>query len=223
MRNYFDILQKQVARWDLLVDDLYAMDVQHCVNDDIFFPFEDILRSLLMAFSRDPWVLQNAAVPCHAPLQGPGSAAGLAKADTKLEEGGIPSTATIPSCGVQPFQGLVMYAAPLCYVYTDEAEAFFVFRQMWCSHWCRLNSISSRRGGLISICKMFEVLLQKQQPEVFHHLLQLGITPLRIAFPWIHHAFVGYLEVDQVCMHGRLCPYVYPTPSIRPLNLFLHV
>ena len=75
MRNYFDILQKQVARWDLLVDDLYSMDVQHCVNDDIFFPFEDILRSLLMAFSRDPWVLQNAAVPCHAPLQGPGGAA----------------------------------------------------------------------------------------------------------------------------------------------------
>ena len=36
------------------------------------------------------------------------------------------------------------------------------------------------------------------EPEVCYHLNQLGISPLKLVFPWIFYSFVGYLEVDQV-------------------------
>ena len=36
------------------------------------------------------------------------------------------------------------------------------------------------------------------EPEVCFHMNQLGIQPLRTAFPWIFYAFVGQFEVDQI-------------------------
>lgn len=36
------------------------------------------------------------------------------------------------------------------------------------------------------------------EPEVCYHLNTLGISPLRVAFPWIFYSFIGYLEVDQI-------------------------
>ena len=36
------------------------------------------------------------------------------------------------------------------------------------------------------------------EPDVCYHLSQLGISPLKTAFPWMLYCFVGYIEVDQI-------------------------
>ena len=54
--------------------------------------------------------------------------------------------------------------------------------------------------GIISLCKSFEDMLQTAEPELFFHLTNIGAPPLRVAFSWIHLAFVGYLEADQILL-----------------------
>ena len=68
MNNYFNMLQSQVFQWDFLVDELFYLDVQNCINHDTFFPFDDKLEAIIMAFSRDPWILRHSQLPAHAPL-----------------------------------------------------------------------------------------------------------------------------------------------------------
>jgi len=41
------------------------MDVQHVADNDYYFPFEEALGNVVLAFSRDPWVLHNSAVRTH--------------------------------------------------------------------------------------------------------------------------------------------------------------
>ena len=45
---------------------------------------------------------------------------------------------------------------------------------------------------------IYIVLIQRYEPELCYHFLQINVKPLKIAFPWIQHAFVGFLEVEQV-------------------------
>jgi hypothetical protein len=45
---------------------------------------------------------------------------------------------------------------------------------------------------------LFEDLLQTYEPEVCYFLNQLGINPLKTAFPWIFNCFIGYLEVGEI-------------------------
>ena len=69
---------------------------------------------------------------------------------------------------------------------------------MYCKYFCNLQSISNSPESILSLCKLFEDLLQMYEPEVCFHMNQLGIQPLKTAFPWIFYAFVGALEVDQI-------------------------
>ena len=55
------------------------------------------------------------------------------------------------------------------------------------------------------LSKLFEDLVQRYEPELYRHLLEVGIAPLQLAFSWIQLAFVGYssqllLLWDRVCM-----------------------
>jgi hypothetical protein len=58
--------------------------------------------------------------------------------------------------------------------------------------------VSSHPQSILSLAKLFEDLLQMYEPDVCYHLSQLGIQPLRTAFPWILYCFVGQFEVDQL-------------------------
>ena len=150
-----------------------------------------------MAFSRDPWIRRNSQIPPHAPLiarendednnrnNDKNNRQNKEKSNRNPNQHNENVTA-IPPCGVQPFRDLVMYAAPLCYLYGDVAEAYFVFRQMWCSYWCRLNSISSKNGGLLCLCKLFECLLQRVEPELCHHLLQISASSAVITYVYTY-------------------------------------
>jgi hypothetical protein len=56
---------------------------------------------------------------------------------------------------------------------------------MYCRYFYHLQSIDSHPQGILSLCKLFEELLQMYEPEVCYHLGQMGISPLKTAFPWI--------------------------------------
>ena len=64
-------------------------------------------------------------------------------------------------------------------------------------YWSRLQSLSSEPQSIISLCKLFEVLVQSRNPHVVYHTLSIGLQPLTIVFPWIFTAFAGTLAVDQ--------------------------
>ena len=63
-------LREHVEQIELLTDELFQMDVQHIADNDHYFPFEELLHNVVLAFSRDPWVLQNSHVRTHKPLLG---------------------------------------------------------------------------------------------------------------------------------------------------------
>lgn len=53
------------------------------------------------------------------------------------------------------------------------------------------------------------------EPEVCYHLNQLGINPLKIAFPWMNFAFVGVLEIDQVLIFINVIDLPYMGQNTR--------
>lgn len=91
---------------------------------------------------------------------------------------------------------------------------------MYCRYFCRLHSISSKPGSLLSLCALYETLIIHSVPEVAYHLLKLHVQPLKIAFPWIVRAFVTVLPSDQVLLlWDRVigfdsCEYVFLINSI---------
>jgi len=101
-----------------------------------------------------------------------------------------------PPAGVLPVKHFSWYFAPFCYISDNKEDCYFIFRAFFCKYLCQLQSLSSNSDCIIGLCKLFEDLLQMYEPEVCYHLNQLGISPLKTAFPWIFHCFVGSLEVD---------------------------
>ena len=101
---------------------------------------------------------------------------------------------------------------------------YLIFRAMWARYWCKLNTISTMPGTLLPLCKLFEDLTQQYIPRAVFHLSCLGVSALRIAFPWIRYAFVGYLEVDQVserCECARTSLADVHRGCVRGLQVFL--
>jgi hypothetical protein len=71
-----------------------------------------------------------------------------------------------PTSGVLPFKGMVLYVAPLCYLYEEAEDVYFLFRELYVRHFCRLHSIDSRRGSLVALCRLFESLVQARDADV---------------------------------------------------------
>lgn len=191
-RSFFQTQLDQADRWSYVTDDMYLLDLQRAIDSCDYFVFEDHLKSSMLAFSRDPHVKENAmavngAVSC-----------------TWISPEGDNSTAppndSIPPNGVLPFSGLIMYLAPLTYISTDTAEIYFVFREMYVRYWSRLNAISPEPSTILHLCKLFEALVSQSAPTVCYHLVNAGIQPLDIAFPWIQSAFSGVLDIPQVLL-----------------------
>ncbi|VDL99038.1 unnamed protein product [Schistocephalus solidus] len=105
-----------------------------------------------------------------------------------------------PPSGVIPFHGFSMYVSPLCYLYDDPVQLYIVFRQMYMNYFHRLHIISDDPEGILSLCILFERILQDKEPELVMHLTCVGAPPLRLAFRWILRAFSGYLSPEQVLL-----------------------
>lgn len=182
---YFEQLCIEVSKVQYLIDDMIANDVKRTCDDDNYFVFEETLYTVMKIFSRDPWIKENCSL---APLCLYG-----------IDQNGKKRTAYPPS-SVIPFEGLSLMCAPLCFVFANIEEIYFVFRNFYAKILCRLHTVSSEKDSLLSLCKYFEDILQEKDPQLFYHLLQMNIHPLSIAFHWIFHAFAGYLNPEQLLL-----------------------
>ncbi|KAJ3221663.1 hypothetical protein HK099_003254 [Clydaea vesicula] len=168
-------LRESVLKYIYLTDLIISIDTEICKNDDNFFIFEDIIKGILMLWSRDDWFLE--------------------KMDNDELVGGIffnQSTGQeipYPPSGILPVFGLSCYALPLCYFNLTPDSAYLIFRQLY------------RRSSIGPLCALFENLLKERDAPLFYHLMHtIKIPPLKIAFKWILWAFVGVLEVTQVLL-----------------------
>ncbi|XP_078590504.1 TBC1 domain family member 19-like [Branchiostoma floridae x Branchiostoma japonicum] len=188
---YYQQLKSYVIHHDLLIDSLIYKDVKlTAANDDYYFVFEDLLHQILLIFSRDTSVLKcfahTSATPAKSYIRG----------KLGMEEFQV----TYPPSGVIPFHGFTMYAASLCFVYDEPARLYFVFREMYTRYFFHLHHMSSHPQGIVSLCALFESLLQTHEPELFYHLKGVGAQPLKIAFKWLMRAFAGFLGSDQLLL-----------------------
>lgn len=156
-RFQFQELVQQSETTFYITDALYRMDVSFTMNDPSYFPFEDTLMSVMLAFSRDESVRQYADYKVHQLVE------------TK-------ERVIIPPSGVQPFHGLVMYAAPLCYLFDATEQIYCTFREMYARYWCRLNVIRSHDGTLLHLCAIFEHLAQRYVFLIKAIILQLVLV-----------------------------------------------
>nr|XP_060633842.1 TBC1 domain family member 19 isoform X2 [Anolis sagrei ordinatus] len=188
---YYEQLKSNVIQHDLLVDSLIYKDVKLTAsNDDYYFVFEDYLYQVLLCFSRDTSVLEhfeyNSATPPKSYIRGKHG----------MEEYAV----FYPPNGVIPFHGFSMYVAPLCFLYNEPSRLYQIFREIYVRYFFRLHSISSHPSGIVSLCLLFETLLQTHLPQLFYHLREIGAQPLRISFKWMVRAFSGYLATDQLLL-----------------------
>ncbi|XP_074650337.1 TBC1 domain family member 19-like [Tubulanus polymorphus] len=190
-RLYYEQLKHYFLQHDLLVDALIFKDVKLTAsNDDQYFVFEDYIYQVLLPFSRDTHVLEHFANLSATP----------AKSYIRGKLGINEFAVNYPPNGVIPFHGFSMYVAPLCFIYNDVVKLYYVFREMYTRYFCRLHCISSHPQGIVSLCLLFESLLQCYEPQLFAHLKSVGAQPLKMAFKWLIRAFSGYLSSDQVLL-----------------------
>ncbi|XP_051030039.1 TBC1 domain family member 19 isoform X3 [Phodopus roborovskii] len=188
---YYEQLKTNVIQHDLLVDSLIYKDVKLTAsNDDYYFVFEDYLYQVLLCFSRDTSVLGHFAYNSASPPKS------YIRGNLGLEEYAV----FYPPNGVIPFHGFSMYVAPLCFLYHEPYKLYQIFREMYVRFFFRLHSISSHPSGIVSLCLLFETLLQTYLPQLFYHLREIGAQPLRISFKWMVRAFSGYLATDQLLL-----------------------
>ncbi|KAE8896971.1 hypothetical protein PF005_g12383 [Phytophthora fragariae] len=198
-RSYFEHLKRQAAQWTYLTDDMYLLDLQQTIDSSDYFVFQDHLESVLIAFTRDTYVKSHALQvngAVHCSLAGPGAPPSEFQPDETVND----TDSSVPPNGVLPFSGLVMYMAPLAYLYSDPVEIYFVFRELYARYWSKLNAIRTERGTILPLCKLFEDLVVRSSPAAVFHLINIGLKPLDIAFPWIQSAFSGTLDIDQVLL-----------------------
>ncbi|OCT99411.1 hypothetical protein XELAEV_18005191mg [Xenopus laevis] len=188
---YYEQLKSNVIQHDLLSDSLIYKDVKLTAsNDDYYFVFEDYLYQVLLCFSRDTSVLAHFSYSSASPPKS------YIRGKLGLEEFAV----SYPPNGVIPFHGFSMYVAPLCFLYHEPSKLYQVFREMYVRYFFRLHCISSHVSGILSLCLLFETLLQTHLPQLFYHLREIGAQPLRISFKWMVRAFSGYLATDQLLL-----------------------
>lgn len=154
---YYEQLKTNVIQHDLLVDSLIYKDVKLTAsNDDYYFVFEDYLYQVLLCFSRDTSVLGHFAYNSASP----------------------------PKSYIRGKLGLEEYAvfyppnvAPLCFLYHEPSKLYQIFREIYVRFFFRLHSISSHPSGIVSLCLLFETLLQTYLPQLFYHLREIGAQP----------------------------------------------
>ncbi|CAF0745815.1 unnamed protein product [Didymodactylos carnosus] len=197
---YFNYLKQNVIEYDLLVDYLYFKDVKlTAVNDDQLFVFEDFLYQVLLLFSRDTSVQ---ACFEHSGCQAP-------KSFIKKKLGADECAVVYPPNGIIPFHGFSMLGiAPMCFVYEDPILLYFVFHKLYMTHFFKLHHVSADPKGIVGLCVLFECLMRQVSPELYFHLQNSQIQPLRIAFKWIMRAFSGYLACSQLlALWDRILAY----------------
>ncbi|XP_055713206.1 TBC1 domain family member 19 [Phlebotomus papatasi] len=180
--EHWDSLKSTVMMTDLIVDKLVFKDVQlTATNDDQYFVFEDVLYQVMLCFSRDAEIGQLLSADSNS--QNPPKSG-------KQFEG--------PPCGIVPHHGICMFAAPFCYLYDTPVKLYFTFRAFYIRYCHRLTTINTHPQGIVSLCLLYEKLLQTHEPQLWSHFRELQIQPIRVVFKWLMRAFSGHLPPQQL-------------------------
>ncbi|XP_014089062.1 TBC1 domain family member 19 isoform X1 [Bactrocera oleae] len=190
-------LRNKVLTTDHIVDKLIFKDIQLTAsNDDQYFVFEDVLYQIMLCFSRDTEIANQIQFEKY-PVKG------------RNYEG--------PPSGVVPFHGICMFAAPFCYLYDSSINLYFTFRAFYIRYCHRLTTINTHPQGIVSLCLLFEKLLQTHEPLLWSHFRELQIQPIRVVFKWLMRAFSGHLPPDQLLI---LWDLILGYDSLEVLSLF---
>ncbi|CAF1046665.1 unnamed protein product [Adineta steineri] len=199
--TYFNYLKQNVIDFDLLVDSLYFKDVKlTAVNDDQLFVFEDYLYQVLLLFSRDTYVQSCFSTSTNGcqPIRS------FVKKVINADECSV----IYPPNGIIPFYGFSMLVAPMCFVFEDPIHLYFIFQQFYMKYFFHLHHISASPKAIIGLCVLFESLLRQISSELWFHLQEIQVQPLRIAFKWMMRAFSGYLGSNQLlALWDRILAY----------------
>lgn len=143
----------------MIVDKLVFKDVQlTATNDDQYFVYEDVLYQVMLCFSRDAEI-SEAIQPESM----------VSSVKIKQYEG--------PPSSVVPFHGICMFAAPFCYLYDNPIKLYFTFRAFYIRYCHRLTTINTHPQGIVSLCLLYEKLLQTHEPQLWSHFRELQIQP----------------------------------------------
>ncbi|KAJ3000747.1 hypothetical protein HDV02_003549 [Globomyces sp. JEL0801] len=177
-------------KMDLIIDRMIQIDSKHAQNDDGYFIFEDLIKKIMMYWSRDNWITKALMKMNHE----------LLAKDLYSEQG---------YNGIYPFWGISLYAMPVCYLHEDPGEAYILFRELYVRYFYKLHTPCNKNGGILQLCIQFENLVKETNSELYFHLSHtIEIQPLEIAFKWILYAFVGILDCEQVLlMWDRIIGY----------------
>ncbi|KAJ0179591.1 hypothetical protein K1T71_005303 [Dendrolimus kikuchii] len=188
---YFSQLKKSVLEVDLMIDKLIFKDVQLTAsNDDQYFVFEDLLYQVMLCFSRDCEVMQLLK----------GCIGNALSVTIKGKQTSAESITVFPPSGIIPFHGFTMYATPFCYLYDDPVQLYYTFRAFYVRYWHRLHYISTHPQGIVSLCLLYERLLESNEPLLWIHFRNININPIRVVFKWLMRAFSGHLPPDQLLL-----------------------
>ncbi|CAF4397900.1 unnamed protein product, partial [Adineta steineri] len=98
--------------------------------------------------------------------------------------------------------------APMCFVFEDPIHLYFIFQQFYMKYFFHLHHISASPKAIIGLCVLFESLLRQISSELWFHLQEIQVQPLRIAFKWMMRAFSGYLGSNQLlALWDRILAY----------------
>lgn len=171
---HWESLKTSVLDIDMIVDKLTLKDIQlTATNDDQYFVFEDVLYQVMLCFSRDREINggihtatsssppPSAVTPSNAPGNG-------TKSKPQYES---------PPSGVVPFHGICMFAAPFAYLYDNPVQLYFTFRAFYIRYCHRLTTINPHPQGIVSLCLLYEKLLQTHEPQLWSHFRELQIQP----------------------------------------------
>ncbi|KAI8923374.1 hypothetical protein BC831DRAFT_471306 [Entophlyctis helioformis] len=213
VRRIHTRLKVMVSRHDLLVDRLIQLDAKHAGNDDGYFVFEDMVRDVLLLWTRDVWLQRAVGPPGRA-----GTSSSHPKTDAKGQYAstlasiyGVPMSAkpsewtmdneAYPPNGILPFWGISLYAMPVCFLHETAEHVYMTFRELYSRYFFNLHTISSQPGTLLHLCATFQNLLKQADALVYFHLsTTLSLAPLDLAFKWMLYAFVGVLDCEQVLL-----------------------
>ena len=131
-----------------------------------------------------------------------------------------------PPNGFIPVESFSMLVAPIAYVFSDPVFLYFMWREMFMSHFVKLFIISSDPECIVGLCALFESVLQSKDLQLFVHLRKIDCQPLRIVFKWIIRAFSGYLLSSQLLdLWDRIIAYnslqILPSKIIKIWQVFL--
>ncbi|KAL7044718.1 hypothetical protein ACKWTF_002032 [Chironomus riparius] len=178
-REYWDQLKTTVLSTDSIVDKLVFKDVQlTATNDDQYFVFEDVIYQVMLCFSRDSEI------------------ADMIKTDW-LNTSKLKQYETPPN-NIVPFHGICMFASPFCYLFDSPIALYYTFRAFYVRYCHRLTTINTHNQGIVSLCLLFEKLLQTHEPILWSHFRELQIQPIRVVFKWLMRAFSGHLHPQEL-------------------------